>query len=170
MEEIWKDITGYEGLYQVSNLGNVRSLDYWRRGGVKNLVPKRMGQYLGVGLCNGGKKPKYHYVHRLVALHFVDGYADGLTVNHLNENKMDNRAKNLEWCTQKENDLYGTGRKRSEDSHKKPVQQIDASGKIVCTFSGAFETRTFGFTPSLVTACCKGKAQTHKGYIWQYAM
>lgn len=170
MKEIWKDINGYEGLYQVSNLGNVRSLNYRGRGYTKNLVTKRMGEYLGVCLCNGVGKPKYIYAHRLVALHFVDGYRDGLTVNHLNENKWDNRAKNLEWCTQRENDLYGTGRERSNKSHKKPIEQLDMNGNAIRCFGGANETREVGFRPSLVTACCKGKAQTHGGYKWRYAI
>ena len=169
MEEIWKDIDGYEGLYQVSNQGNIRSLNYGGTGSIKNLKPKRMGEYLGVCLCKGGKWHKYLYVHRLVAFHFVGGYTEGFTVNHLNENKWDNRAVNLEWCTQKENGMYGTGRERSNHSHKKPVKQIGANGEIVRVFGGASETGKAGFHPSLVTACCKGKAQTHKGYEWRYA-
>lgn len=169
MKEVWKDIKGYEGLYQISNLGNVRSLDYRGRGYTKNLSVKRMGQYLGVGLCDGSEKPKYFYVHRLVALHFVDGYRDGLTVNHLNEIRTDNRAENLEWCTQKVNNSYGSRLERIGELHQKPIEQIDLNGNLVRRFKGAFETRMVGFTPSLVTACCKGKAETHKGYKWQYA-
>ncbi len=169
MEEIWKDITGYEGLYQVSNLGNVRSLNYWGRGAVKNLTPKRMGNYLGVPLCNGVQKPKYFYVHRLVAFHFVGGYEDGLTVNHINEVRTDNRAENLEWCTQKVNNSHGTRLKRIGELLKKPVEQLDCDGRVVRIFGGANETRMVGFTPSLVTACCKGKALTHGGYKWRYA-
>ena len=168
MEEIWKDIDGYEGLYQVSNLGNVRSMNYRGNGSVRNLKAKRMGEYLGVTLCGRGER-KYLYIHRLVALHFIGGYRDGLTVNHLNEDKRDNRAVNLEWCTQKENDLYGTGRERSNKSHKKPVEQLDTRGNTVCIFGGANETREVGFHPSLVTACCKGRSKTHGGYRWRYA-
>ena len=168
VEEIWKDIEGYEGLYQVSNLGNVRSLNFRGKGFAQNLRAKRMAEYLGVCLCKD-KKHKYLYVHRLVAFHFVNGYQDGLTVNHLNENKWDNRAENLEWCTQKENDLYGTGRERSNRSHKKPVEQIGANGETVRVFGGASETEEAGFRPSLVTACCRGQAKTHGGYEWRYA-
>jgi hypothetical protein len=87
----------------------------------------------------------------------------------LNEVRTDNRAENLAWCTQKTNNSHGSRLERIGELHKKPVEQIDFNGQVVCVFGGASETREFGFNPSLVTACCKGKARTHKGYMWQYA-
>jgi DNA-binding XRE family transcriptional regulator len=100
-EEIWKDVPGYEGRYQVSNLGRVKSLNYNQTG--KERIMKEVGNsstYLRVGLCKYGKV-KTNKIHRLVMLAFV-GESD-LQVNHKNGIKTDNRLKNLEYCTQLEN-------------------------------------------------------------------
>ena len=100
-EEIWKDVVGYEGIYQVSNLGRVKSLNYNHTGKekVRKLDLGRKGYYLVV-LCKGGKR-KAHIVHRLVMLAFI-GESD-LQVNHKNGIKTDNRLENLEYCTASEN-------------------------------------------------------------------
>lgn len=103
--EIWKDIQGYEGLYQVSNLGNVKSLKT-----NKNLYyskSTRTKNYLKVLLVKNGIR-KSLYVHRLVAETFIDNPENKLIVNHKDYNPMNNKANNLEWCTYKENNNYGT--------------------------------------------------------------
>jgi hypothetical protein len=106
--EIWKDINGYEGLYQVSNLGNVKSLDrvIWNGHAHhlhKGRVMKPKGnRYKDVILCKEGKGKK-HYVHRLVALEFIPNTLNKAEVNHKNGIKEDNRLDNLEWSTSKEN-------------------------------------------------------------------
>ena len=103
--EVWKDIQGYEGLYQVSNLGNVRSLNWRNTGQVRNLYLKPQNRgYLQVELAKCGQKRGFT-VHRLVAMAFVSGYAEGKVVNHINEDKRDNRAENLEWVSQSDNTL-----------------------------------------------------------------
>lgn len=94
VEEIWKDIEGYEGLYQVSNLGNVRSLNYNRQGRVKNLSSRLGGRgYYVVGLCSNGK-PKTTPIHRIVAMAFVQNPEGFPCVNHKDENPRNNRADN----------------------------------------------------------------------------
>lgn len=114
MEEIWKDIRGFEGRYQVSNMGQVRSLDRWSLSEHPYIIKGRMLKlslnkgkgYVRVSLSGGHRDYKHYEVHRLVALHFVPGYKEGLVVNHKNEVKTDNRAENLEWCTYQYNLNY----------------------------------------------------------------
>lgn len=96
MEEIWKDIKGYEGEYQVSNLGNVKSLK-------TNRVLKQMQHnYKYVHLCQNSKK-KAFTIHRLVALHFCKGYSEELVVDHIDQNKLNNIYTNLRWVTRSNN-------------------------------------------------------------------
>lgn len=116
-EEIWKDVNGWEGLYQVSNLGRVRSVPHydWMNRPYKGkvLTPVRNGNgYLRVNMTNG-KIRRLSDVHRLVASAFIpnpNGYPE---VNHKDEDKDNNHVDNLEWCTEKYNTNYGTGRKRA---------------------------------------------------------
>ena len=110
-EEIWKDVVGYEGLYQVSNIGNVRSLDkydsgkkFWP-GRVMKLIVDKDG-YLIVGLRKD-RKSKLHKVHRLVAAAFIENPHNFPEVNHIDENKQNNYMENLEWCTTRYNVTYG---------------------------------------------------------------
>lgn len=132
IEEIWKDAVGYEGLYQVSNLGRVKSLNFNHTGNERIMKPtlKKTGYY-SVKLWKNGKS-KHINVHRLVAEAFLGSIPKGLVVNHLNEIKTDNRLENLEICTIKENLNYGTcqtrkskllkGRKFSEETIRKMSQ------------------------------------------------
>ena len=108
MEEIWKDIPGYEGLYQVSNFGNIKSLNWKNMGKAKNMYLKpHCHGYLQIELFNNGVKKTY-MVHRLVAQSFIDNPGGYPFVNHKDENKTNNCAWNLEWCTAKYNSNYGT--------------------------------------------------------------
>ena len=109
--EIWKDIEGYEGLYQVSNYGNVRSLNYAKAGKVKELKQGNWRGYKNVDLWKNGKGKSFK-VHRLVAQAFIENPNEYLCVNHKDENKQNNHVSNLEWCTHKYNSNYGTGRER----------------------------------------------------------
>ena len=118
MDEMWKDIEGYEGLYQVSNLGNVRSLKY--AGGDKVKMLKQGTDkkgYKRVVLCKDGKHKSYS-VHRLVAIVFVPNLNDLPIINHKDENPSNNNVNNLEWCTYEYNNTYGTARKRASESKK----------------------------------------------------
>ena len=125
--EIWKDIVGYEGMYQVSNMGRVRSLDriivykdgrVWNcKGRILSIHDNGKG-YKFVRLSKYGK-PKQEYIHRLVATAFIDNQDNLPEVNHKDENKENNCVYNLEWCSREYNHGYGTARQRQAEQHKK---------------------------------------------------
>lgn len=129
MVEIWKPVVGYEDRYMVSNIGNVKSL-YTRHGNhgevITHYAEKPMRKtdnghgYLVVSLRNGGER-KNHYVHRLVALAFLEREDGKNYINHKNYNTADNKAENLEWCTQRENVAYSIRHLCKEKSVCKPT-------------------------------------------------
>lgn len=161
MEEIWKDIPDYDGVYQVSNLGRVRSVK------IKTASQINSG-YLKVTLTkNGIEKP--FLVHRLVASLFCENPRGCTTVNHLDENKTNNCADNLQWCTYKENSNYGTATQRMKASKGKPVLQCALSGEIISRFPSAIEAeRQLGYDHSSISRCCLGKCKQYKGFIWKF--
>ena len=118
MEEIWKDIKGYEGLYQVSNLGNVKSLNYNRTGqeGLIKACNDKYG-YLILSLHINGKRKTYK-IHRLVAQAFLEDYSEELEVDHIDTNRKNNNVKNLKMCTRKENDNNPLTRKHKSEAQK----------------------------------------------------
>ena len=110
--EIWKDVKGYENKYQISNLGNVKSLNYrgTKEEKLLKLIPNKIG-YVVVQLCKEGKVKPF-YVHRLVAITFLNNKDNKTDVNHINEIKCDNRAINLEWCTKSENTIHSINNRK----------------------------------------------------------
>lgn len=117
--EEWRDIEGYNGAYQVSNLGNVRSFSAYRRGNGRLLSCTDNGYgYLIVGL-NKNNKRKNHYVHRLVAEAFIENPNGYSQVNHLDYNRKNNRVSNLEWCTPQANTRYSSHKGRHPRKHNK---------------------------------------------------
>lgn len=122
-DERWKSIKGYEGLYEVSDWGRVRSLNY---GKVKVLSPIDNGKgYLRVMLCKDGKKKQF-LVHRLVWVSFRGTIPKGMQINHLNEDKSDNRLSNLEMVTAKQNVNHGTRNERVAKALSKQLDLIEA--------------------------------------------
>ena len=121
MKEIWKDIPEYEGLYHASNLGNIRVLNRVVNSGIKNnntvirkgkLLKQRINQgYYEVALSKNSKK-RFLKVHRLIAITFIPNLNNFPSINHKDENKLNNNVNNLEWCSVKYNCNYGTRNKR----------------------------------------------------------
>lgn len=144
MDEIWKDIEGYEGLYQVSNLGRVRSL-YKRYKDVEFLKFDNCYGYKTVGLYKDGKKNIFR-VHRLVSLAFIPKEHGKPQVNHINGDKSDNRAVNLEWCTGSENMKHaykiGLQKINTEEANKaKRILNTEQVKRIRKLLSSGLSTR-----------------------------
>lgn len=171
--EIWKDIKDYEGLYQVSNYGRVRSLNYKRTGKTKVLRYNEIrGGYLSVYLCRNGKR-KMFLVHRLVAQAFLPNWFDEPQVNHRDENPKNNHVDNLEWCSSSYNINYGTRierviEKMTNGKQSKPIIQFTKTGELVREWPSIQEAGRNGFKPGAVVNCCRGKLKSHKGYVWKY--
>ena len=161
IKEIWKDKKDYEGHYQVSNFGRVKSIKFGKEI-IMNLIPNSSG-YLLVNLCKDGKVKKFT-VHRLVAEAFIDNPYNLPQVNHRDENKLNNNVDNLEWCTNEYNINYGTRTER----YSKPVLQYDLNGNFIKEWKSVAECGRNGYNQSHVGDCCRGERKTHKGFIWRY--
>ena len=170
MQETWKAVQGYEGLYEVSDLGRVRSLvdKYGRK---RELILKLVEDsriYLYVNLCKNCIVKK-HSVHRLVALAFIKGrdlFHD--QVNHINENKTDNRAVNLEWVSASENINHGTRNKRTGEANSIPIVQLTLDYQFVAKWPSSHEAGRSGFKQGNVTKCCQHKYKYAYNYRWFY--
>lgn len=181
MNEFWKDIKGFEGLYQVSNLGRVKALakitNTWNGGQyrpskiLKPIIQK--SGYAHVGLWRN-RVCKQSGLHRLVADAFCsnDDPEHKTQVNHLNENKLDNRACNLEWVTPKQNTNYGGCIARRIYGREVSVECLDKStGEVVKRFKSQAEANAWcgaARNDSHIASCCKGKQKTAYGYRWRY--
>ena len=171
MSEVWKDIEGYEGLYQVSNWGRVKSLKFGKE---RILKPeKNRNGYLVVNLYKNGKR-KHFKIHRLVAEAFVSNPDNLPCVNHADEDKTNNFYGNLEFCSYQYNNNFGTRNERASKTktngkHSKPVQGLNPkTGKVVVEFPSVMEAERNGYYQGAVSACCRGERKTHHGLFWQY--
>ena len=161
IKEIWKDKKDYEGHYQVSNFGRVKSIKFGKERILKPVT--NSSGYLLVELYKNNIKKKYS-VHRLVAEAFIPNPYNLPQVNHKDENKLNNNVDNLEWCTNEYNINYGTRTER----YSKPVLQYTLDGEFVREWPSARECGRNGFNQGSVSACCRGELKKHKGYIWKY--
>lgn len=169
MNEIWKPIEGFEGLYKISDQGRIYSVK-----SRKCLKPGSTGRYLFVVLCKDGKRHDL-LVHRLVAKAFCTKQEGETEVNHINENRFDNRAENLEWCTHLENIRHGTGiAKRAfrqmNGKRNKQIIQLSEDGTHIKKYRSIRDaSRITGYDRSFITRCANGKVRMAYGYKWQYA-
>ncbi len=188
MEEIWKDIQGYEGLYQVSNLGNVKSLHF----GAKANHPKWQNQpqkllkqriatsgYLRVELYKPNSR-KCFYVHSLVATTFLDRTTEKSEINHIDGNKLNNNVENLEWVTRSENQLHAIslglrspspmiGKTGGKSPRSHPVIQYDLNGKFMKLWLSISDaSRELKISTSSISQCASGRHKKSRKYIWRY--
>ena len=168
--EIWKDIQGYEGYYQISNMGRVKSLNYNKTGKERIMkLDKVKGGYLQLYLYKDGKR-KHYLVHRLVAQVFLENPDNLPEVNHKDEDKQNNCVDNLEWCSSSYNNSYNDKGKKIGKKLSKPVIGINKVSGLILEFPSAREAeRMTGINNSSITKCCKGKRKSTGGYVWYYA-
>ena len=161
MEEIWRDIKGFEGKYMVSNLGRAKSLNYRNTGKEKIMKPQDNGKgYLFVQLCKDGKV-KNCRINRLVAQAFLPNTNNLPEVNHKDENPKNNCVDNLEWCTRQYNVDY---------SLSKAVIGIDKVSGLILEFPSTMEaSRQTGIDHRRINDCLKGRQKSAKGFYWFYA-
>ena len=188
MTEEWRtavyDGIVYEGLYKVSNLGKILSLNYKNTGKAKLMKPSDDGRgYLQVCLSKN-KEYKKCLVHRLVAEAFLENPENKPEINHKIEgdegkkinmvffNKdgtIDKEKSTIEWVTRKENNNYGTHNERMAKTKSKRVLQLSLSRELIREWPSIMECGRNGFNQGAVCKCCNGKRKTHKGFLWMYA-
>ncbi|MDR1286282.1 MAG: HNH endonuclease [Treponema sp.] len=186
INEIWKDITGYEGLYKASNYGNILSVQRHKinRTIRERILKKDKGKngYFCIYLSKNGKVKK-HLIHRIVAMTFIPNPENLPQVNHKDENKSNNYVGNLEWCTCSYNSSYGTINQRrtahtnyyssaNMERHKRdriPVMQLSRKLELINVFESLSQAAVKTNTPiGTICRCCRGKGKTAGGYIWKY--
>lgn len=179
--EIWKYIPWYEWKYQISNFGNVKSLNFNRENKVLILKNFINNWYSRVGISNNNKV-KYCRVHRLVAIAFIPNLNNKPYVNHINWIKDDNRVENLEWCTASENLLhsyrilknqptkYWTWKKWEYHNRSKKINMLGKDLIYIKTFSWMWEaSRITWIRSTWIWSCCNWKQKTAGGFIWKYS-
>lgn len=175
--EIWKPVKGYEGWYEVSNIGNVRSVDRFVRfedGRYANYkskdikLSKNRNGYFNANLWKNSKL-SIKYVHRLVAEAFIPNPENKPQVNHKDGNKENNLESNLEWATILENARHAHRTNLTPNSYKpKKVHQYDKQGNLINTYNSMYEaTEAVNGNHGKIGMVVRGLRKTHKGYVWK---
>lgn len=169
MQEIWKDVDGYFGFYQISNFGRLKSLYKKEEIIIKPHIYKN--GYCRVRLWDREKRKfKDTYIHRLVANAFLENPKNLPEINHKDENKQNNNINNLEWCDRKYNCNYGNIKEKLANNKEKKVAQYTMSGEYIATYKSIKQVhRLYGYDCSAIARCCKGKQTKGYGYIWKFA-
>ena len=164
MKEVWKDIRGYEGYYQVSNLGRVKNIKFNRS--LKQSYDSY--GYLIVVLSKDGCH-RTRTVHRLVAETFIPNENKHKQVNHKDENKQNNNVENLEWCDNKYNCNYGSRNKKISQRLSKRIIQFSLLGNKIKKWDSMTEAaKSIGCDISAISMCCNGIRKSAGGYRWEY--
>lgn len=182
MQEVWEDVIGYEQKYKVSNLGNVKSLNYRGHGYEKNLKQRINNKGYVWYLLSKNKRTYPVLAHRLVAMAFIDNPENLPEVNHKDENPLNNSVENLEWCNSSYNvnyslNLHPDRRKRekirSSEKYKrrnKKVIQINLHGDKIRQHKSVNEIKkTYGYNSWSIIQCCENRRKTAYGYRWEFA-
>ena len=174
--EVWKDVVGYEGLYEVSSYGRIKRLEreYWHthnktNSKIKELILKLDSinkKYEQIGLTKNSITKNYS-VHRLVAIAFIPNKDNKPVVNHIDENKLNNKLCNLEWATQSENINYGNRNKKVADKISKEIKSIDKNG-VETIYKSALDAEKYGYSRFCISLCCNKKILSHKGLKWEF--
>ena len=160
--ETFVKIDGFEN-YEVSNLGKVRNM---KSGKVLKPQLNRNG-YL-MHLLYENNKQKHLYLHRIIAIAFIDNPEEKPCVNHIDENKLNNDLSNLEWCTVKENNIHGTRTKRVAEKCFKKVIQLDLNDNVLNEFESMTQAeQETGASVSHISSCCNGKRKSAGGFKWR---
>lgn len=176
--EIWKDIKGYESLYQISNTGKIKSLQRYvcSKNGSKQLIKEKIRKtsittagYEYVVLANKGKN-KTLLVHRLVAETFLPNPFNLKCVNHKDENKHNNNVSNLEWCNYEYNNTYkDIHLRRNKDNTTRKVIQYDLDMNEIKRWDSIIEAaNNFNTYSSNIMKCCIGERNHVNGFKWRY--
>lgn len=175
--EIWKDIEGFNGKYQISNYGNVRSFSKWKNGELLKAGVTTTGYYFVNLVKNGRKEIVAARVHRLVAIAFIDNPYNLPEVNHIDGNKLNNYVGNLEWVSRESNiqhafDMGLISKRIGKDNpNSKAVIQKDKSGNIIKVWDSVADIhREKGYSTNSIICCCNKKPKYHTayGYLWEY--
>ena len=182
MNEIWKDIKQFEGAYQISNYGRLKSLNRLVKvGNGFRLVKEKILKPI-VGTCGYYQYPLKHngvkktiLIHQEVAKAFLENPNNLNEINHKDENRLNNYFENLEWCDREYNNSYRDRKKREIETQRnthpsrKMIEQVDKNGCVVGTFQSEREAERMTNIPhNNISGCIKGKRKTAGEYIWRY--
>jgi hypothetical protein len=183
---IYKNIIGYEGLYKISEYGDIIRLPKKVKSarsskGFRILTEKQLTTqtnkygYNYIQLTDNNYKRKHFFIHQLVAKTFLDNYNNHISINHKDENKTNNHYSNLEWCTIKHNNLYNNRQSKinivlqNTVKSRKPIQQFDTENNLIQEFQSINEAcRKLGIFKYPISQCCKSKKKNYKGFIWKF--
>lgn len=163
MAEEWKDIPSYEGIYQVSNYGKIRSLNYRRTGQTQLRAPQDNGRGYMIVQLSKENKCKWYLVHRLVAQAFIPNPEDKPTVNHIDGDRANNSVENLEWATYGENNAHSYRHNGRKSALAQPIYCIETGEVYSSSYDAARKT---GFPQQSINKCANGKIKQSHGYHW----
>lgn len=179
-DEEWRPVPGYEGLYEVSNYGRFLSIgrEYVNSNGIRHCLKTKLikpykhnSGYLAVCFRKDGKSIRF-LAHRVVAFVFIPNPNNLPQINHIDENKKNNKSDNLEWCSAIYNLEYGTRRQREKETKSKPINCYTKDGVFVKTYS-SITNAALHLTQSKkscgnISACARGLTRSSYGYVWRF--